>query len=115
MVAALRDVTSGSGDEPAQPVDLVVITGDLFNSSTLPADAAVPRFRELYDKLSACLKGPLTVIVPGNHDVRAVGVFGRHSASLFRQLAAAFAAEPKVHVHGHDLPFLAGRLPAAWQ
>jgi len=54
--------------------DLLVITGDVFDSSTPPPGAATRAFARLHDVVIETLGGKArTVIVPGNHDRRQKG------------------------------------------
>lgn len=81
MESALRrDVGAGRAD-------LVVITGDVFDTSTVPWSQAVEVFDVLVGHLRRALGDETPIVVlPGNHDRRASGVFGTHDPELFRNL-----------------------------
>ncbi len=118
-IAHLSDLHLGSGDrlQPrildglihvlrGQKIDLLVLTGDVFDSST--ADAAmVDRFVDLFERLDQSVGGAQTLIMPGNHDRRDEGVFTPWSGGLFERLAERFRARwPHVTVLGNETPFL---------
>jgi 3',5'-cyclic AMP phosphodiesterase CpdA len=94
-------------------VDLVVVTGDLFDSSKLDVDESISAFERWYAMVTMALGSTTipTVIIPGNHDVRRDGVIGPHSARLFEGLRDALSARENVIVHGCGCPFLAARVP----
>jgi 3',5'-cyclic AMP phosphodiesterase CpdA len=111
LVAALAEDRARRG----RRVDLLVITGDLFDSGTLEPDAAVREALALHRSLQYALGGgaPVpTVIVPGNHDRRRIGLFGPHRPQVFDALRAA--APPELWVHGTGAPFLADVVPQAF-
>jgi 3',5'-cyclic AMP phosphodiesterase CpdA len=94
------------------PVELLAITGDVFDSGTLEPERAVNAFLELYERLINALGRPVpSVIVPGNHDRRLYGMFGPHRTALFERLARDFAGQG--WVHGAGAHFLAGVVPEA--
>ncbi|HVY31365.1 MAG TPA: metallophosphoesterase [Polyangiaceae bacterium] len=106
LVHALRDVRQ----RWARPVDLLVITGDVFDSSTLDSRLAITRFLELFAGIGRALGGePPTVILPGNHDRRRGGLFGPHDERLFHALKAAL--DQRAWVHGCTTPFLSAVVP----
>jgi 3',5'-cyclic AMP phosphodiesterase CpdA len=91
-------------------VDLLVITGDVFDSFKPPA-GVVDGFAALLQRLFDALGGPVTtLLLPGNHDRRDDGVFGPWSGELFHQLAKRLASFPTVRVLGNRTPFLAERV-----
>lgn len=91
-------------------IDLIAVTGDVFDSSGLPVDLAVERFRALHSAILARVGGTVPcVIVPGNHDRRHKGLLGPHRAELFEALERATL--PGVFVHGNTTPFLAAVVP----
>ncbi|MBN8611122.1 MAG: metallophosphoesterase [Deltaproteobacteria bacterium] len=95
-------------------VDLIVVTGDVFDTSTLDPTLAVREVLALHENLQRVLgRGERvpTVIVPGNHDRRRMGLFGPHRAVLFDALRAA--APPELWVHG-GTPHLAEVVPHAF-
>jgi 3',5'-cyclic AMP phosphodiesterase CpdA len=90
-----------------QHVDLLVFTGDIFDSNDAPAPL-IDGFLALYDRLEQAL-GPRvpTLLIPGNHDRRASGVFTPWRGELFNTLQARFATRPHVRVAGTRAPYLA--------
>ena len=91
------------------PVDLVVITGDLFDSGDVPVARAVREWGALHAAMQRALGTTPTVLVPGNHDRRRMGLFGPHSGALFQALGEA--AGDGLFVHGNRAPFLAAEVP----
>jgi 3',5'-cyclic AMP phosphodiesterase CpdA len=93
---------------------VLVITGDVFDSSTLAPGEAVPIFLDLHARLIAALGGATpSVVLPGNHDRRWHGLVGPHRTSLFHALHAA--VDPRfVYVAGCRAPLLAELVPAAF-
>jgi 3',5'-cyclic AMP phosphodiesterase CpdA len=106
LVHALRDVRQRWG----RPVDLLAITGDVFDSSTVDSRLAITRFLELFTAIGRALGAePPTVILPGNHDRRRGGLFGPHDERLFHALKNALGE--RAWVHGCTTPFLSSVLP----
>ncbi len=106
LVHALRDVCKRWD----RPVDLIAITGDVFDSSTVDSRLATTRFLELFTGIGRALGGePPTVILPGNHDRRRGGLFGPHDERLFHALKQALGK--RAWVHGCTTPFLSAVLP----
>lgn len=106
LVHALQDVRRRWG----RPIDLLAITGDVFDSSTSDPRLATTRFLELFSGIGRALGGePPTVILPGNHDRRRAGLFGPHDEKLFHTLKQALG--PRAWVHGCTTPFLSAVLP----
>lgn len=96
-------------------VDLVVITGDIVDSATVPLDVAVRELLALHRAIQHVLGAgrPVpTVVVPGNHDRRRIGLFGPHRAAWFEALRAA--APPELWVHGTESPYLARVVPESF-
>ncbi|NUP06364.1 MAG: metallophosphoesterase [Polyangiaceae bacterium] len=92
--------------------DVLVITGDVFDTSSLPEREATESFVSLHDRILAALGGRArTVIVPGNHDRRRKGLLGPHGDMLFSALRRTLGK--RAYVHGCDVPFLAGVVPRA--
>ena len=86
-------------------VGLLAFTGDIFECATLTPKEATAAFVQLLDRLEHALGGPVpTVIVPGNHDRRQLGVIGPHRTSLFEALEDALRG--RAFVHGNQTPFL---------
>jgi 3',5'-cyclic AMP phosphodiesterase CpdA len=110
LVAAVRR------ERDASPADhaALVVTGDVFDSATDPAERMIETFLSLHERLSDALGGhPPTVILPGNHDRRRMGLIGPHREGLFEALANA--VDPRhVHVAGRTTPFLAQVIPRPW-
>jgi 3',5'-cyclic AMP phosphodiesterase CpdA len=106
LVHALRDVYQ----RRARPIDLIAITGDVFDSSAVDLRLAITRFLELFSGIGRALGGaPPTVILPGNHDRRRGGLFGPHDERLFNALKDALGE--RAWVHGCTTPFLSAVLP----
>jgi Calcineurin-like phosphoesterase len=117
LEAALAEHVNESSGRRAS---LVIVSGDVFDSSDMTWDVAGP----LFDQFMKAIDGSLgrqvpVVVVPGNHDRRASGVFGEHDTELFRALHAAHGGE-RIKVTGiaqhslvellDDIPALAARL-----
>ncbi len=95
-------------------VDLVVVTGDLFDSGEVDPRSAARTFLGLHRDLQRAL-GPTatpTLIVPGNHDRRRMGLFGPHRDAIFSAIAEH--AGPELFVHGARTPFLAAAVPRSF-
>ncbi len=89
---------------------LICLTGDVFDSSTLPREAATSAFATLLDGIHEALGGPVpTVIVPGNHDRRRAGLFLPHDERLFDALRDALRG--RAWVLGAGAPCLAEVVP----
>ena len=100
--------------EAARPERVAVaVTGDVFHSSTNPAPQAVDAFLQLHGAVVEALGGDApTIVLPGNHDRRRLGLIGPHSDRLFRALRDA--ADPRrLFVAGAGAPFLAQVVPDA--
>ncbi len=90
--------------------DLCVITGDVFDDAGLDPVTATRAFAKLHDDIIAAMGGGVpSVIVPGNHDRRRLGLFGPHRHDLFAELRGALMG--RAWVHGCALPFLADVIP----
>jgi 3',5'-cyclic AMP phosphodiesterase CpdA len=102
-------------ERAAAPGDsfVVAITGDVFDSSVLPAKTAVAGFLDLHERIVAALGGDApTIILPGNHDRRRFGWVAPHGSKLFQALRDA--ADPRrIFVAGCVPPILAQVVPAA--
>jgi 3',5'-cyclic AMP phosphodiesterase CpdA len=92
----------------------LVITGDVFDSSTMPPGEAVPCFLDLHARIVAALGCALpSVVIPGNHDRRWRGLVGPHRSALFDALHST--VDPRaVYVGGCRFPFLAEVVPRAF-
>lgn len=89
----------------------LVITGDIFDSSTLPAEDALPLFLDLHARIVSAFGSAMpTIVLPGNHDRRWHGLVGPHRPKLFDALKRA--ADPRsLYVAGCRSPFLAEVVP----
>lgn len=106
LVATLREVSQAS----QEPVGLLAITGDVFDSSSIDPDTAAHRLKMLHKEICRSLGADVpTVIVPGNHDRRRSGLFGPHSEELFRTLRTVLG--DRAWVHGTSTPFLCELIP----
>lgn len=109
LTKALRAYVQAVGVD----VDLLAITGDVFDSASLPPSRATRVFRSLHEGLvSAIGHAPPTVLVPGNHDRRRKGLVGPHRGDIFEALARDVPSS--VWVHGTQTPFLARVIPRAF-
>jgi DNA repair exonuclease SbcCD nuclease subunit len=92
----------------------LLISGDVFDSASGPSGDLIEAFLRLHEKLVAALGGDApTIVVPGNHDRRKLGLLGPHRGGLFQALGAA--VDPKrVFVAGCRTPFLAELVPPAF-
>jgi 3',5'-cyclic AMP phosphodiesterase CpdA len=109
LVSALRHVREHAG----APIDLLAITGDVFDSAAVDVDMATARFAELHQDMRGALGGDVpTVIVPGNHDRRRHGLFGPHRSELFVALQKRLAQH--AWVHGCNTPFLSELVPHSY-
>ena len=88
-----------------QKIDLLVLTGDVFDSSTTDP-SMIERFMAFFERLDRELRGVRTLILPGNHDRRDQGVFSPWSGELFERLARRLTLFRHVTVLGLDAPFL---------
>ncbi len=119
-IVHLSDLHLGANDTLQRPLflalaqalrgfkaDLLVLTGDVFDSAKLPADA-VDRFLALLDQIDVQV-GPKvrTLILPGNHDRRSSGILAPLDGSLFALLAERARSRPNIQVLGCTPPFLA--------
>jgi hypothetical protein len=94
----------------ARAIDLVVVSGDLFDSAGIEPARAASEMSAVLRCIDHALGRPTpTLLVPGNHDRRRIGLFGPHRGEIFSALREV--APPHVHVHGCETPFLARLLP----
>lgn len=104
LYEGLLDVFAG------RDVDALLFTGDVFDTNE-PAAGMVDGFMRLHAGLEEKLGSPKpTIILPGNHDRRAEGVFAPYREDLFDELRRKFASRPDVRVMGGSTPFLAQRV-----
>jgi len=109
LVATLREAAATS----REPVGLLAITGDVFDSTTLDPVLATHRFKTLHREICRALGSDVpTVIVPGNHDRRRNGLFAPHREELFHKLRSSLGEG--VWVHGCRSPFLSELVPQAF-
>jgi 3',5'-cyclic AMP phosphodiesterase CpdA len=110
LVAALAREASSAGEVP----ELLVVTGDVFDSATVARHKAVAHFTELHAAIMEAYGREVpTVVLPGNHDRRRGGVIGPHRPQLFHALRAA--VDPaRVHVAGCKTPILAEIVPESF-
>ncbi len=111
--AIMRELPGALAREQRQRdmrVELMALTGDVFDSAGLDLGAAMAAFAEFKENVSSALGGAVPmVIVPGNHDRRFHGLVGPHRTALFERLAAEFGEQ--VWVHGNTGHFLASVVP----
>ncbi|MEO1231308.1 MAG: metallophosphoesterase [Myxococcota bacterium] len=90
--------------------DLLVITGDVFDTVSVDPARAVAAFHELQGRVLAAMgeEAP-TIVVPGNHDRRRLGLLGPHRDDLFDHLAGS--VDESTFVHGTNTPFLSSVVP----
>jgi 3',5'-cyclic AMP phosphodiesterase CpdA len=107
LVEALRRERQAAGAAPAA----IVVTGDVFDSAT-EAAPLVASFMALHARMLEAIGGDTpTIVLPGNHDRRRMGLVGPHREDLFRKLSRA-AARRRMFVAGTRTPFLAQIVPA---
>lgn len=93
--------------------DLLAITGDVFDTATIQPHAAVRHFCSLHERLRRAMGVDVpTVIVPGNHDRRRIGLVGPHRETLFRTLRDELG--DAAWVHGTAGPILADVVDPAY-
>ncbi len=94
----------------AQPA--IVVTGDVFDSAA-SASSLIDAFLSLHGRMLLAVGADTpTVVLPGNHDRRRLGLLGPHLERPFLALAGAFAGQRRVFVAGTRTPFLAQLVPA---
>jgi hypothetical protein len=110
LVRTLEREKAQAGDVPV----VVVVTGDVFDSSTLPARKSIQGFLALQQRVVAALGGDApTIVVPGNHDRRRLGMLAPQEPKLFRSLQDA--SDPRhLFIAGCTPPFLAQVVPEAF-
>lgn len=102
LVAALRAERAERG-----AFDLLVFTGDIFDDGSSPdARSAARSFATLHERLlEAGGRDCVSVIVPGNHDRRRLGLLAPHRVQMFDALRSVL--EGRAWVHGCSPPLLA--------
>jgi 3',5'-cyclic AMP phosphodiesterase CpdA len=110
ILDSLLQALKGELEARRAAVDLVAITGDVFDSGSDDPKIATARFDRLFRRLQEVLGGEvMTVIVPGNHDRRRGGLFAPHREELFCQLRDVLGS--RAFVHGCRTPFLSALVP----
>ena len=90
----------------------IVVTGDVFDSAASAA-SLIDDFLGLHARmLHAVGADAPTIVLPGNHDRRLLGILGPHREHPFHALAGALAGRRGVFVAGTRTPFLAQLVPA---
>jgi 3',5'-cyclic AMP phosphodiesterase CpdA len=110
LVRTLAREKAASADEAV----VIAVTGDVFDSSSLPAKRSVDGFLRLHARIVAAVGGDApTIVLPGNHDRRRQGMIGPHQNKLFRSLQDA--SDPRrLFIAGCAPPFLAQVVPEAF-
>jgi 3',5'-cyclic AMP phosphodiesterase CpdA len=89
----------------------IVVTGDVFDSAASAA-SLVDAFLELHwHMVDAVGDDTPTIVLPGNHDRRRMGLVGPHREEAFQALARA-VGHRRIFVAGTRTPFLAQLVPA---
>ncbi len=97
--------------ETGKRADLLVVTGDVFDSATMEPTAALEHFDRFHAHLVRAVgDGVPIVVLPGNHDRRELGVLGPDSRGLFFELASH--APHGVQVVDRGANSLVSRVPA---
>jgi len=110
ILAALVDAVKHVASRRAGGIDLLTITGDVFHSASRDAQPSVQAVVALLGELARALDARVpTVIIPGNHDRRKLGLLGPFRREPFERLREALAG--RAFVHGSALPFLAQVVP----
>ncbi|MBX2810283.1 MAG: metallophosphoesterase [Myxococcales bacterium] len=106
LVEALAKTRARTGRQ----CDVLAITGDVVDTVSADPYRVEAALVSLLDRLDQALGGPApTIIVPGNHDRRRMGLLGPHRDDLFEHLAKALRG--RVYVHGTETPFLSAVVP----
>lgn len=93
-----------------RPLDLLAMTGDVFDSVSVDRSRAVEAFTELHQRVMTAMGGAVpTIVIPGNHDRRRLGLLGPHRDDLFVYLSEAL--RDRAFVHGTTTPFLSALVP----
>jgi 3',5'-cyclic AMP phosphodiesterase CpdA len=110
ILAALVEALRRQVIEAGHRIDLLAVTGDVFDTASRTPARSVEAFVALYGELTRALGGPVpTVIVPGNHDRRRAGLVGPFRREPFLALRRALGR--RAFVHGSAVPFLAQLVP----
>jgi 3',5'-cyclic AMP phosphodiesterase CpdA len=112
LLACLRGAIEHELAHRRAGADLVVVTGDVFDSAHFAPKAVAHTFASFCAEIRRAVGPGIPILVqPGNHDRRRFGIFGPHDASLFAELARS--AGHRVFVHGNAAPFHAELVPQA--
>ena len=112
ILASLLYAIESERKRRGRAIDLVVVSGDLFDTGSLDPGRAASEMCTLLRCIDHALGRPTpTLLVPGNHDRRRIGLFGPHRGAIFSALREQ--APPHVMVHGCETPFLARLVPHA--
>jgi 3',5'-cyclic AMP phosphodiesterase CpdA len=110
ILAALVDALRREVAEKGRSIDLLAITGDVFDSASRKPERSVNAFLSLHADIRRALGRDVpTVIVPGNHDRRRAGLLGPFRREPF--VALRDALRGRAFVHGSSVPFLAQVVP----
>ncbi len=113
ILASLLFAIERERERRGRSVDLLVVSGDLFDSASVDPERAASELGALLRCIDHALGRPTpTVLVPGNHDRRRMGLFGPHRGDVFSALRARLPGH--VHVHGCETPFLARLVPSSF-
>lgn len=111
VVAALIEALAAL--HAREPIDALLFTGDLFETSSISLEQAVQRYRSLVERLRAALGARVPfVFLPGNHDRRKSGLLGPHNGALFDAVRAA--SDERTRVTGCATPFLTELIEPEW-
>jgi len=108
ILAALVEALRREVGEKRRHLDLLAITGDVFDSANVAPERLVAAFLRLHERLIQAL-GRQVLIVPGNHDRRRSGLLAPFRREPFVALRQALGA--RAFVHGSGVPFLAQVVP----
>ena len=112
IVGALPRALARVRESAAEPVSLIAITGDVFDTATIDLSYATETFGGYLRDMRAALGGQVpAIVIPGNHDRRQKGLIGPHRSELFRALRDS--APPLTFVHGTGSPVLGAVVPEA--
>jgi len=104
ILAALVDVLRREVADKARAIDMLAVTGDVFDSASRTPEQSVNAFLRLHDQIRRALGREVpTVIVPGNHDRRRSGLLGPFRREPFVALRDALGE--RAFVHGSTVPF----------
>jgi hypothetical protein len=110
ILAALSAALRRELTDKNRRLDLLAITGDVFDTASRTPALSVNAFMEFYDDLTRALGAAVpTVIVPGNHDRRRSGLIAPFRREPFLELRRALGE--RAFVHGSAVPFLAQVVP----